>query len=89
MFQKFIFVIFRLTVLLKILIVSGLEYWATGRLEDFGKLITASGLSSIQNYECGILLRYIYKKYNDLFVIVSNFAFNIDMHLFFPATITT
>ncbi|XP_062094664.1 galacturonokinase isoform X2 [Humulus lupulus] len=34
-------------------VVKGLEAWATGRLEDFGKLITASGLSSIQNYECG------------------------------------
>ncbi|XP_060970167.1 galacturonokinase isoform X2 [Cannabis sativa] len=32
---------------------QGLEAWATGSLEDFGKLITASGLSSIQNYECG------------------------------------
>ncbi|KAM6590413.1 hypothetical protein CsatA_013018 [Cannabis sativa] len=34
-------------------VIKGLEAWATGSLEDFGKLITASGLSSIQNYECG------------------------------------
>ncbi|CAN7002141.1 unnamed protein product [Brassica rapa subsp. trilocularis] len=30
-----------------------LEAWATGNLEEFGKLISASGLSSIENYECG------------------------------------
>lgn len=34
-------------------VIKGLEAWALGKLEDFGKLITASGLSSIQNYECG------------------------------------
>ncbi|KAF3452688.1 hypothetical protein FNV43_RR03121 [Rhamnella rubrinervis] len=34
-------------------VIKGLEAWASGKLEDFGKLITASGLSSIQNYECG------------------------------------
>ncbi|KAI0488691.1 hypothetical protein KFK09_028530 [Dendrobium nobile] len=27
--------------------------WASGNLVEFGKLISASGLSSIQNYECG------------------------------------
>ncbi|OVA19263.1 GHMP kinase N-terminal domain [Macleaya cordata] len=32
---------------------KGLEAWACGKMEDFGKLISASGLSSIQNYECG------------------------------------
>ncbi|KAJ4850504.1 hypothetical protein Tsubulata_044292 [Turnera subulata] len=36
-----------------ILAISGLEAWASGDLEGFGKLISASGLSSIQNYECG------------------------------------
>ncbi|KAL9153809.1 hypothetical protein ABFS82_10G072600 [Erythranthe guttata] len=34
-------------------VLKGLEAWATGNLEDFGKLISASGLSSIQNYESG------------------------------------
>ncbi|KAL7168588.1 hypothetical protein ACSBR2_038931 [Camellia fascicularis] len=34
-------------------VIKGLEAWASGNLEDFGKLISASGLSSIQNYECG------------------------------------
>lgn len=34
-------------------VLKGLEAWASGNLEDFGKLISASGLSSIQNYECG------------------------------------
>lgn len=34
-------------------VIKGLEAWALGKLEDFGKLITASGLSSIRNYECG------------------------------------
>ncbi|KAF9679800.1 hypothetical protein SADUNF_Sadunf06G0052800 [Salix dunnii] len=33
--------------------ISGLEAWASGNLKEFGKLISASGLSSIQNYECG------------------------------------
>ncbi|XP_021723443.1 galacturonokinase-like [Chenopodium quinoa] len=32
---------------------KGIEAWASGRMDDFGKLITASGQSSIQNYECG------------------------------------
>ncbi|XP_047329760.1 galacturonokinase [Impatiens glandulifera] len=32
---------------------KGLEAWASGKLEEFGKLISASGLSSIQKYECG------------------------------------
>lgn len=36
------------------IIISGLEAWASGDLQEFGKLISASGLSSIQNYECGI-----------------------------------
>ncbi|XP_042050894.1 galacturonokinase-like isoform X1 [Salvia splendens] len=34
-------------------VLKGLEAWASGNLEDFGKLISASGLSSIQNYESG------------------------------------
>lgn len=34
-------------------VIKGLEAWASGNLEDFGNLITASGLSSIRNYECG------------------------------------
>lgn len=34
-------------------VIRGLEAWARGNLEDFGKLISASGLSSIKNYECG------------------------------------
>ncbi|CAK9170673.1 unnamed protein product [Ilex paraguariensis] len=34
-------------------VMKGLEAWASGNLEDFGKLISASGLSSIKNYECG------------------------------------
>ncbi|KAM2637952.1 hypothetical protein EV1_022381 [Malus domestica] len=32
---------------------KGLEAWASGRFKDFGMLISESGLSSIQNYECG------------------------------------
>lgn len=32
---------------------KGAESWASGKLEEFGKLVTASGLSSIRNYECG------------------------------------
>ncbi|KAH9805590.1 Galacturonokinase [Citrus sinensis] len=32
---------------------SGLEAWKSGNSQDFGKLISASGLSSIYNYECG------------------------------------
>ncbi|CAH9109873.1 unnamed protein product [Cuscuta epithymum] len=34
-------------------VVKGVEAWASGNIEEFGKLITESGLSSIQNYECG------------------------------------
>ncbi|KAL2928857.1 Galacturonokinase [Bienertia sinuspersici] len=34
-------------------VMKGVEAWASGRMEEFGKLITASGQSSIQNYECG------------------------------------
>jgi galacturonokinase len=37
------------------MIISGAESWASGKLEEFGKLVTASGLSSIRNYECGII----------------------------------
>ncbi|KAL8145835.1 hypothetical protein AgCh_003838 [Apium graveolens] len=32
---------------------KGLEAWTAGHLEEFGQLISASGLSSIENYECG------------------------------------
>ncbi|XP_043714584.1 galacturonokinase [Telopea speciosissima] len=34
-------------------VAKGLQAWACGNIGEFGKLITASGLSSIQNYECG------------------------------------
>ncbi|KAK4478938.1 hypothetical protein RD792_014445 [Penstemon davidsonii] len=34
-------------------VLEGLEAWESGNLEKFGKLISASGLSSIQNYESG------------------------------------
>ncbi|KAM7481024.1 hypothetical protein LguiB_005607 [Lonicera macranthoides] len=34
-------------------VLKGFEAWTLGSLEEFGKLISASGLSSIQNYECG------------------------------------
>ncbi|KAF7813930.1 galacturonokinase isoform X1 [Senna tora] len=34
-------------------VMEGRDAWASGKLEYFGKLITASGLSSIKNYECG------------------------------------
>lgn len=34
-------------------VVEGLQAWASGNLKEFGRLISASGLSSIQNYECG------------------------------------
>ncbi|XP_074269158.1 galacturonokinase isoform X2 [Silene latifolia] len=34
-------------------VMKGLDAWASGRFDEFGKLITASGQSSIQNYECG------------------------------------
>ncbi|RWW31412.1 hypothetical protein GW17_00003961 [Ensete ventricosum] len=33
--------------------ILGLKAWASGNLDDFGKLISASGRSSIENYECG------------------------------------
>lgn len=32
---------------------AGLKSWSSGNLEEFGKLMSESGLSSIQNYECG------------------------------------
>lgn len=34
-------------------VIKGLEAWSSGNFEEFGKLISASGLSSINNYECG------------------------------------
>ncbi|VFQ95597.1 unnamed protein product [Cuscuta campestris] len=34
-------------------VIKGLEAWACGNIEEFGKLITESGKSSIENYECG------------------------------------
>ncbi|KAK1275911.1 Galacturonokinase [Acorus gramineus] len=34
-------------------VIEGLNAWASGDLREFGRLISASGLSSIQNYECG------------------------------------
>lgn len=34
--------------------IAGLGAWASGNFEEFGKLISASGLSSIENYECGM-----------------------------------
>ncbi|GMI92907.1 galacturonic acid kinase [Hibiscus trionum] len=34
-------------------VTKGLEAWASGEMRDFGELMTASGLSSIKNYECG------------------------------------
>ncbi|EEF47980.1 galacturonokinase isoform X2 [Ricinus communis] len=34
-------------------VIKGFEAWASGNIEEFGRLISASGLSSIQNYECG------------------------------------
>ncbi|KAK4396670.1 Galacturonokinase [Sesamum angolense] len=40
-------------VLLIPVLIQGLEAWASGNIEDFGKLISASGLSSIKNYESG------------------------------------
>uniref|UniRef100_A0A7C9EYH3 GHMP kinase N-terminal domain-containing protein n=1 Tax=Opuntia streptacantha TaxID=393608 RepID=A0A7C9EYH3_OPUST len=35
-------------------VMKGLEEWTSGRLDEFGRLITASGRSSIENYECGM-----------------------------------
>ena len=32
---------------------QGAEYWRHGDLENYGKLVFESGLSSIRNYECG------------------------------------
>ncbi|CAN1291137.1 GALAK [Linum perenne] len=32
---------------------KGIEAWRSGKLEEFGKLISESGLSSINKYECG------------------------------------
>ncbi|XP_074579638.1 galacturonokinase [Curcuma longa] len=32
---------------------EGLKAWASGNLDDFGRLVSASGRSSIENYECG------------------------------------
>ncbi|XAR47986.1 Galacturonokinase [Bertholletia excelsa] len=34
-------------------VIKGVEAWALGNLEEFGELISASGRSSIQNYESG------------------------------------
>ncbi len=31
----------------------GADLWQEGRLEEFGRLMTASGHSSVENYECG------------------------------------
>lgn len=42
-------------------VIRGLQAWASGNLEEFGKLISESGLSSIQNYECGKLTLFIFR----------------------------
>ncbi|KAK8914056.1 Galacturonokinase [Platanthera zijinensis] len=34
-------------------VIEGVKAWSSGNLVEFGKLISASGLSSINNYECG------------------------------------
>ncbi|KAK7358455.1 hypothetical protein VNO77_00383 [Canavalia gladiata] len=34
-------------------VMKGVEAWTMGKLKDFGMLISDSGRSSIQNYECG------------------------------------
>ncbi|XP_049936549.1 galacturonokinase isoform X2 [Nymphaea colorata] len=34
-------------------VTEGLTAWSAGKLEEFGKLVSESGLSSIKNYECG------------------------------------
>ncbi|KAI4346511.1 hypothetical protein L6164_007401 [Bauhinia variegata] len=34
-------------------VMEGLEAWKLGNLVEFGRLMSASGLSSIRNYECG------------------------------------
>lgn len=34
-------------------VIEGVKAWSSGNLVEFGKLISASGLSSIHNYECG------------------------------------
>ncbi|KAF8651503.1 hypothetical protein HU200_063398 [Digitaria exilis] len=36
---------------------SGRDAWARGNLQELGQLISASGRSSILNYECGMLLK--------------------------------
>jgi hypothetical protein len=36
---------------------SGRDAWARGNLQELGQLISASGRSSILNYECGELLK--------------------------------
>jgi len=43
---------------------QGTELWATGDLEGFGRLVSESGLSSIENYECGN--RYLRSAYEVL-----------------------
>lgn len=60
---------------------SGLEAWKSGNLQDFGKLISASGLSSIYNYECGttLILPIVFLIY---------ISFNRGgMHLYFHMTV--
>ncbi|XP_057748570.1 galacturonokinase isoform X1 [Arachis stenosperma] len=34
-------------------VAKGVEAWAKGNLKEFGDLVSASGRSSVQNYECG------------------------------------
>lgn len=36
-------------------VVAGVEAWRAGDLREFGRLMTASGASSVENYECGTL----------------------------------
>lgn len=36
-------------------VVAGVEAWRAGDLSEFGRLMTASGASSVENYECGTL----------------------------------
>jgi hypothetical protein len=40
---------------------SGRDAWACGNLEDFGKLISESGRSSIDKYECGIFFSLMFQ----------------------------
>ena len=35
------------------LLCTGIEAWSAGNLQEFGRLMSESGLSSIYNYECG------------------------------------